>query len=254
MRRGHAFRLAPVESVASVSARLASVSSLGASVFIDFLTQNVPTEFAVCVRKVGVFVVNSVTTSAGLVPGDKPVNMRSPEYSPTENPFIQGTEVRTKHKTVRTRSTPRDLMDPDTGEIVGSSIIHIIEERDEQQFVKVFADGVRAAFDLTRTGHKVFQIVLEAYQQEKMTGGYADAVTLFWFGDGLDGRSVGIGERTFERGMKELVQKGFLWHKRPNEFWVNPALFFKGDRVAFLREYRIKSQSSAVVKAGGKDG
>lgn len=171
---------------------------------------------------------------------ERTVNMRSPDYSPSENPFIQGTEVRTKHKTVRTRTSPRDLMDPETGEVVGQSIIHIIEERDEQQFVKVFADGVKAAFDLTRTGHKVFQIVLEAYQREKMTGGYADAVTLFWFGDGLDGRAVGIGERTFERGLKELVQKGFLWHKRPNEFWVNPALFFKGDRVAFLREYRRK--------------
>lgn len=188
--------------------------------------------------------MNSVNASVALLPGDKPVNMRSPDYSPTENPFIQGTEVRTKHKTVRTRSTPRDLLDPDTGEVVGSSIIHVIEERDEQQFVKVFADGVKAAFDLTRTGHKVFQIVLEAYQREKMTGGYADAVTLFWFGDGLDGRAVGIGERTFERGMKELVQKGFLWHKRPNEFWVNPALFFKGDRVAFLREYRIKGRNT----------
>jgi len=174
------------------------------------------------------------------------VNMRSPVYAPQENPFIQGTEVRTKHKTVRTRAAPRNMMDPDTGEIVGASIIHIIEERDEEHFVKVFADGVKAAFDLSRTGHKVFQIVLDAYQREKMTGGFTDSVSLFWFGDGLDGRDVGIGERTFERGLKELVQKRFLWHKRPNEFWVNPALFFKGDRVAFLREYRMKASPKTI--------
>ena len=180
--------------------------------------------------------------------------MRSPVYAPQENPFIQGTELRTKYKTVRTRAAPRDMMDPDTGEIVGSSIIHIIEERDEEHFVKVFADGVKAAFDLSRTGHKVFQIVLEAYQREKMTGGFSDSVSLFWFGDGLDGRDVGIGERTFERGLKELVQKRFLWHKRPNEFWVNPALFFKGDRVAFLREYRVKSSPSAITHKGEQDG
>jgi hypothetical protein len=23
----------------------------------------------------------------------------------------------------------------------------------------------------------------------------------------------------------------------PNEYWINPALFFKGDRVAFVREF-----------------
>lgn len=197
-------------------------------------------------KKQGKISVADVNPKNDLIREIPRVNMRSPDYSPTENPFMNGAVVKTKHKTVRTRATPRDLMDPLTGEIVGASIIHITEERDEAQFVKIFADGVKAAFDLTRTGHKVFQVVLEAYQNEKMTGGFADAVTLFWFGEGLDGHAVGVGERTFERGLKELVQKGFLWHKRPHEFWVNPALFFKGDRVAFLREYRRKPTPAAI--------
>ena len=169
-----------------------------------------------------------------------PVNLRKLNYSPNENPFMQGVEIQTKYKTVRTRAARRDLMDPETGEIVGASIIHTIEERDEEHFVKVFAEGVRAAFDLTKTGARVFQAVLMEYQKAKMTGGFSDSVNLIWFDDGLNGPGLDMSDRTFHNGLKELIEKGFLKPKLPKQFWVNPALFFKGDRVAFMREYRIK--------------
>lgn len=168
------------------------------------------------------------------------LNLRRLAYSPNENPFMQGVEIQTKYKTVRTRAARRDLMDPETGEIVGASIIHTIEERDEEHFVKVFAEGVRAAFDLTKTGARVFQAVLMEYQKAKMTGGFSDSVSLIWFDDGLNGHALDMSDRTFHNGLKELIEKGFLKPKLPNQFWVNPALFFKGDRVAFMREYRIK--------------
>lgn len=173
----------------------------------------------------------------------KEVNLRRLDYSPRENPFMAGAEIRTSTKTVRTRSTPRDLLDPETGEVVGATVIHTIEERDEEHFVKVFAEGVRAAFDLTKTGARVFNTVLAEYQAAKMTGGYADSLTLFFFDEGLNGRAIDMSEKSFQRGLKELLAKGFLAPKAPNQFWVNPALFFKGDRVTFAREYRIKSRN-----------
>ena len=176
----------------------------------------------------------------------KEVNLRRLDYSPRQNPFMDGSEIRTTTKTVRTRATPRDLMDPETGEVIGATMIHIIEERDDENFVKVFADGVRAAFDLTKTGARVFNAVLTEYQAEKMTGGYADSITLFFFDDGLNGNAIDMSEKSFQRGLKELLAKGFLAPKVPNQFWVNPALFFKGDRVAFMREYRRKPRPDVI--------
>lgn len=35
------------------------------------------------------------------------------------------------------------------------SMIHVIEERDEEHFVKVFSDCVRAEFELSETGYRV---------------------------------------------------------------------------------------------------
>jgi hypothetical protein len=173
------------------------------------------------------------------------INLKRLSYSPTQNPFAKGSEIRTRHKTVRTRASGnRDLVDSETGEIVAQSAIHIIEEKDEEQFVKVFSEGVKAAFDLTRTGARVFSVVLEKYQQTPMTGGFSDSLTLFFFGDGLDGLSIGMSDRTFHGGLKELLAKGFLAPKAPNQYWVNPALFFKGDRVAFVREYRKTARTA----------
>jgi hypothetical protein len=174
------------------------------------------------------------------------VNLRELEYSPTVNPLMEPHEVRVQKRYVRTRSR-QDMLNPSTGELVGVTSIHIVEERDDAEFVKVFAEGVKAAFDLTRTGYRVFQAVLTIYQSTSMKGGYAEAVELFWLGDGLNGRSLDMSEKTFQRGLKELLAKGFLAPRMASSFWVNPALFFKGDRVAFVKEYRKKQATSATI-------
>ena len=57
------------------------------------------------------------------------------------------------------------------------------------------------------------------------------------------GRSIGMSEATFHRGFKELLLNRFLAPRSANLYWVNAALFFKGDRVAFVKEYRRKKSS-----------
>lgn len=171
---------------------------------------------------------------------ERKINLRELNYSPTINPLMEPHEVRVQRRYVRTRSR-QEMFDPSSGELVGVASIHIVEERDDAEFVKVFAEGVKAAFGLSRTGYRVFQAVLTIYQNTAMKGGYAEAVELFWFGDGLNGQVIDMSEKTFQRGLKELLAKGFLWPRMASSFWVNPALFFKGDRVAFVKEYRRKS-------------
>jgi hypothetical protein len=150
---------------------------------------------------------------------------------------MQPQQVTTKRRYVRSGRS-EDLINPATGEVHGVATIHQVEERDDAEFVKVFAAGVSASYDLTKTAQRVFQVVLDQYQRTPMSKGFADYVNLFWFDDGIDGRSVGMSEYTFKRGLRELVDKSFLAPKDSASFWTNPALFFKGDRVMFIKEYR----------------
>lgn len=157
--------------------------------------------------------------------------------SPYENPLMKGTVVTSKERRV-SAGMRSELVDPDTGEVRAMSTIHRVKQVDDAEFVKVFADGVKAMYDLSRAGTRVFQAILDEYQSTKMNGGYADAIYLNWFDDGLCGRNIGMSEKTFNRGLKELLINRFLAPKSSNLYWVNPALFFKGDRVALIREYR----------------
>jgi hypothetical protein len=48
-------------------------------------------------------------------------------------------------------------------------------------------------------------------------------VELFWFDGKLDGRALDMSEKTFQRGLKELLEKNFLYPRAPSSYWVNPA-------------------------------
>lgn len=169
------------------------------------------------------------------------INLKRLDYSPLINPLVEPQEIAVRRRWVKT-GTAETLVSPETGEITGVSAIHQIEEKDDTEFVKVFAAGVAAAFDLNRTAYRVFQSVLQEYERTPMHGGFADTVELFWFNEGLSGRDIGMSEKTFQRGLKDLLQKGFLAPKSSSVFWVNPALFFKGDRVLFIKEFRRKAK------------
>ena len=167
------------------------------------------------------------------------IKLRKLEYSPLANPLLEPTEVTVKKRYVKT-GTSEELVSTLTGEVRQTAAIYTVDERDDASFVKVFAAGVAAAFDLGRTASRVFQLVLQEYERAPMRQGFAESIELAWFNDGLSGRSVDMSEKTFQRGLKELLAKQFLAPRSPSTFWVNPALFFKGDRVKFITEYRRK--------------
>ena len=173
-------------------------------------------------------------------------NLKRLVYSHDKNPLLATGSITVKRRHVRT-GLHQDLVNAGTGEIHGVATIHEIVEKDDAEFVKIFADGVKAAFALSRTAARVFQLVLSQYQNEPMVGGYADSVYLAWFDGGLSGVDVGMQDRTFQTGLRELLSKNFLAPRAPNVFWVNPSLFFKGNRVLFVREY-VRKQRATLEK------
>lgn len=168
-------------------------------------------------------------------------NLKKLPFSPTRNPLIDGFSLKTRNKRVSAGGVQSVI---DSHGEVRTAVIVEEQEVDETQFVKVFTAGIRAAFGLSLTGSRVFQAMLDVYQTQPMSGGFADSIYLHFFDGGLDGRKLDMSDRTYRRGLVELLENGFLYPRGENLFWVNPTMFFRGNVATFVKTYRKRASSA----------
>jgi len=79
----------------------------------------------------------------------------------------------------------------------------------------------------------------------------ADAIYLAWVGaeEYFSENDIKSSRASFHRALSELIQKGFLAEStKPNMFWFNPNLFFNGNRLTFVHEYRKTNVLPSVEK------
>jgi len=161
------------------------------------------------------------------------------------NPLIVPTELRFKEKTVRA-TRGQELVDPSSGEIVAVATICTRKIVDTERFAKIYLDGVSQSFALGAAARKVFSSVLQVCEKD------TDRIYLNFMMLQEDVK-VDYTERTFHRGMNELIEKEFIAAStQPHMYWINPHVFFNGDRVRFMTEY-VKEGRKPVVHDDEKD-
>lgn len=152
------------------------------------------------------------------------------------NPFVGGAVANTKQgvKRITNKNGDRMMMvSESTGEVVAPAGFHQIVDVDRTQFVKLYVNGVKAFKELTGAGTKVFEVL---YMQVQESIG-KDVIYLSF--SEIDQRITPMGEATFYRGMKELIDKGFIAESlTQNKYFLNPDYMWNGDRLAFVKEFR----------------
>jgi hypothetical protein len=130
------------------------------------------------------------------------------------------------------------ILDHSTGEVKGLGGMGFWweEEVDTSRFVKLFLDGIKQAAGLSKTGIQVFELV---YHEMRANPG-SDEIKLNQY----VARDHGISDRTYQRGVRELLEKEFLY-RSPSDgvFFVNIRFMFNGDRLAFVKSYHLKDTS-----------
>lgn len=124
------------------------------------------------------------------------------------------------------------LINDSTGEILGqgSAVTYEWEEVDKERFVKLFLAGLQQASGLTKGGMALFEIVYNQLRDRPKQ----DTVTLSL-------HSSGLNRGTYYRGLKELLERGFLYRSQyDGTFFVNIRYMFNGDRLAFVKAYHLK--------------
>lgn len=169
---------------------------------------------------------------------DKLNKKDAPRYQ--ANPFMGEVHIKRGSKKL-TVGRADSLVNQETGEIHATEI-SVIRQVDRTEFVKLFSEGVKRFFELSPSGAKLLAYVLKVVQEVPGT----DRITLHFmdYMERFPGDQTGMKKTTFYRGFTELLSKGFIAQSVvPNLYYINPKLFFNGDRAKFVTEYRINEET-----------
>lgn len=136
----------------------------------------------------------------------------------------------------------------DTGEVVGGTFGFVEEkEVDGEEFVKVYLAGIKKFAELSKAGATLFELVYR-----ELSGVLAkdrDTVSINLIG--AQKWKPDLHKRTYERGMAELLDKGFLFHTvYADAYFVNINFMFNGDRLTLVQSYRLKDRKKRKAVAG----
>lgn len=184
------------------------------------------------------------------------MSRRQGVVSHRENPFITAdTAITTRNKRIVV-SGGKAIVDLQTGELENVAEIVMVKQVDSEQFVKLFTQNLKAFFNLTPVTMKLLHVLLSQVQKAPNT----DRVMLnlvvmqdFF----TQNKDEPMSKASFHRSVRELLDKGFIAETMLGGlYFINPNLFFNGDRVRFMTEIRRTKErarnESDQVKLGSQ--
>lgn len=153
----------------------------------------------------------------------------------TKNPFVEQPyfKMETKRQTIIAGSSNKLIVDADTGVTEGITIMHKFKEVDKNQFVKIYLSEIKSLFELSKAGLKTFAYVLHCLKINEAEA-YINISELMVYCQYKQSNQA-------YRGLGELMANNIIaMSKRVNIWYVNPNFIFNGDRVAFIRQYKLK--------------
>lgn len=178
----------------------------------------------------------------------KPKKSRRGTKQYESNPFVGQAVANTKQGVKRITNKDGNRMmivSENTGEIVAPAGFWQAQEVDKTQFVKLYVNGVKAFKDLSGAGTKVFEVLYIKVQES-----IGKDVIYMSFPE-IDQQATPMSEATFYRGMKELIDKGFIAESMTQgKYFLNPDYMWNGDRLAFVKEFRrapVKGKTVAPI-------
>lgn len=152
------------------------------------------------------------------------------------NPFLDDLfEVKSKRQNILVGNAEHVIVNRNTGEVEGHTAFMKYKEVDPNQFVKIFTSQVSAFYELENNSIKVFAYVMRNMKPN------IDQIYL-----NPDDMKLTIGYKSRNpvvTGISVLIEKKFI-ARTPLKHWyfINPTIFFNGDRISFINSYKKKQK------------
>lgn len=182
------------------------------------------------------------------IPEEKGKKVRKTRTKYASNPFLHDVVARLGDKRVAVTFKPNLVeIDNDTGEMtpIPGQITKLISA-DRESFIKLYTAQVDAFFDLTKPGRSLLKYLIWLHQQD------ANKHLFYLHPDQVQESGMVIGKTTWYDGLAELQERKIIAASTlPHMYFLNPAVFFNGDRTRFVVEVR-KQKDQASLEAQGQ--
>lgn len=160
--------------------------------------------------------------------------------SHTENPFITNALQTIEDNTKKVRKyfsadkIVLDVVNSNTGETEAFQNFVKYIDVDHEQFSKLYLSNIQSFFDLSKSAIKVFCFIQTILKPNTDTFNfYLDECKEF----------TQLSTASVYKALAELVRSEFIARgKKDIVYYINPMIFFNGDRVVFAKAIRKKSK------------
>lgn len=165
-----------------------------------------------------------------------------------ENPFTKDLVIPLKNRQVQISRLGEDnniVINQETGEFLGGTSVVTYKKVDSTQFIKLFTQNIKLAFELTQAGQKALYVLFWAIQNE--IGKDLVLLDQYTLKDFLEvNPELSMSLPTFKRGLGELVRCQILaMNERKSFYYINPNFVFNGDRVAFTTVLEVEKATNS---------
>jgi hypothetical protein len=160
--------------------------------------------------------------------------------SNSENPFLlellSSVKKGTK-KILAGKANDTVLLDVATGELKGHNVLMIEYPIDKTKFTKLYEDGIRVIYGLSKTALRVFSYIAKSIQPDK---------DFIYFDTADCAKEVGFKAAiSVTQGLSELIENKFIARtEKTYKYYINPNMFFNGDRLTIIKTYKKDTSTS----------
>ena len=126
-------------------------------------------------------------------------------------------------------------------------VMHTIKQVDKAEFVKIFISEIDRVYNLPLNARKTFKYICENLEMQS-------GEVYLWIEDIV----TQCGYSSYSQVHRALVvlnQCGFIApSEKPNIWFINPNIFFRGDRMLLVQDIRLKKWKQGSLNIGGLNG
>ena len=140
-------------------------------------------------------------------------------------------EVSARRKIIAGNSPGSMMINAETGEVEANQVFAIQEKVDKQTYTKMFGGMIKELFSLSARGVKVFGYITTITKPNK-------DVVMFDMEEALE-YTMYKKEQSVLHGLEELLNHNIIARtKKHYKYFINPNLFFNGNRLTLIRQYQ----------------